>query len=44
MTLNTFHLAGHGGANVTLGIPWLKELMTSKSTKNPYLLIPIKNG
>jgi DNA-directed RNA polymerase I subunit RPA1 len=21
MTLNTFHLAGHGGANVTLGIP-----------------------
>ena len=23
MTLNTFHLAGHGGANVTLGIPRL---------------------
>lgn len=30
MTLNTFHLAGHGGVNVTLGIPRLKELMTSK--------------
>lgn len=26
MTLNTFHLAGHGGANVTLGIPRLKEI------------------
>ena len=21
MTLNTFHLAGHGGGNVTLGVP-----------------------
>lgn len=27
MTLNTFHLAGHGGANVTLGIPRLRELI-----------------
>lgn len=26
MTLNTFHLAGHGGANVTLGIPRLREV------------------
>ena len=41
MTLNTFHLAGHGGANVTLGIPRLKELMTAKTTKNPILLLPI---
>merc|ERR1719421_1357488 len=27
MTLNTFHLAGHGGANVTLGIPRLREIL-----------------
>lgn len=27
MTLNTFHLAGHGGANVTLGIPRLREII-----------------
>jgi DNA-directed RNA polymerase I subunit RPA1 len=27
MTLNTFHLAGHGGANLTLGIPRLRELL-----------------
>lgn len=32
MTLNTFHLAGHGGANMTLGVPRLKELLTSKNT------------
>lgn len=35
MTLNTFHLAGHGGANVTLGIPRLKEILSTKSTKTP---------
>ncbi len=40
MTLNTFHLAGHGGANVTLGIPRLKELMTNSSCKSPHLIIP----
>lgn len=27
MTLNTFHLAGHGGVNVTLGIPRLREII-----------------
>lgn len=27
MTLNTFHLAGFGGANVTLGIPRLREII-----------------
>lgn len=33
MTLNTFHLAGHGGANVTLGIPRLREIiMTAAKT------------
>ena len=26
MTLNTFHLAGHGAANMTLGVPRLKEI------------------
>ena len=43
MTLNTFHLAGHGGANVTLGIPRLREiLMTSeKNIKTPVMTIPI---
>jgi DNA-directed RNA polymerase I subunit RPA1 len=32
MTLNTFHLAGHGGANVTLGIPRLREILMTAST------------
>ena len=27
MTLNTFHLAGHGGANMTLGIPRINEIL-----------------
>ena len=27
MTLNTFHLAGVSSANVTLGVPRLKELL-----------------
>eukprot|EP01083_Nonionella_stella_P050855 135148_1 len=31
MTLNTFHLAGHGGANVTLGIPRLREIVMTAS-------------
>ena len=44
MTLNTFHLAGHGGANVTLGIPRLREiLMTSeKNIKTPIMILPLK--
>ena len=35
MTLNTFHLAGHGGANVTLGIPRLRGIimMAAKNLK-----------
>lgn len=43
MTLNTFHLAGHGGANVTLGIPRLREIImtASKSQKTPTMLVPI---
>ena len=31
MTLNTFHLAGHGGVNVTLGIPRLREIVMTAS-------------
>lgn len=30
MTLNTFHLSGHGGANITLGIPRLKEILMTR--------------
>ena len=45
MTLNTFHLAGNGAANVTLGIPRLREiLMTSeKNIKTPIMILPFKN-
>ena len=43
MTLNTFHFAGYGEMNVTLGIPRLREiLMTSKeSIKTPTMDIPV---
>jgi DNA-directed RNA polymerase I subunit RPA1 len=44
MTLNTFHLAGHGGANVTLGIPRLREIImtASKALKTPTMLVPLE--
>lgn len=36
MTLNTFHYAGVGSKNVTLGVPRLKEIINvSKSPKTP---------
>ena len=43
MTLNTFHLAGHGGANMTLGIPRLREiLMTSENNiQTPIMILPL---
>ena len=43
MTLNTFHLAGHGGANVTLGIPRLREILFKgpRKVKNPWMLLDI---
>jgi DNA-directed RNA polymerase I subunit RPA1 len=46
MTLNTFHLAGHGGGNVTLGIPRLREvIMTgSKLLKTPTMFLPLNAG
>ncbi|KAF9387865.1 hypothetical protein CPB97_001922 [Podila verticillata] len=33
MTLNTFHFAGFGAKNVTLGIPRLREIVMTASTK-----------
>ena len=46
MTLNTFHLAGHGGANVTLGIPRLREILmtASESIKTPSMTLFFKPG
>jgi len=46
MTLNTFHLAGHGGANVTLGIPRLREIVMTASANiaTPIMDIPVKPG
>ena len=43
MTLNTFHLAGHGGGNVTLGIPRLREIIMtgSKLLKTPTMFLPL---
>jgi DNA-directed RNA polymerase I subunit RPA1 len=44
MTLNTFHLAGHGGANVTLGIPRLREILmtASENLKTPLMILPVR--
>lgn len=44
MTLNTFHLAGYGGTNVTLGIPRLKEILVvaQKQPATPTMTIPLK--
>ena len=46
MTLNTFHLAGHGGANVTLGIPRMRELLMTASSniKTPSMTLPLRSG
>jgi len=46
MTLNTFHLAGHGGANVTLGIPRLREIlmMAPRNLKTPLITVPLKRN
>lgn len=43
MTLNTFHLAGVGGKNVTLGIPRLREIImvASKAIKTPIISLPL---
>ena len=41
MTLNTFHLAGSGVGNVTLGIPRLKEILmtTPYNIKTPIMTV-----
>lgn len=44
MTLNTFHFAGRGEMNVTLGIPRLREILmfATENIKTPSLDIPFK--
>lgn len=44
MTLNTFHFAGHGAANVTLGIPRLREIVmtASASIKTPTMKLEVQ--
>ncbi|XP_060077390.1 DNA-directed RNA polymerase I subunit RPA1-like [Ylistrum balloti] len=43
MTLNTFHFAGRGEMNVTLGIPRLREILmvASANIKTPSMDIPV---
>lgn len=45
MTLNTFHFAGRGEMNVTLGIPRLREILmlASKNIKTPSMDIPFRD-
>ncbi|XP_070692657.1 DNA-directed RNA polymerase I subunit RPA1 [Pempheris klunzingeri] len=46
MTLNTFHFAGRGEMNVTLGIPRLREILmvASSSIKTPMMSVPVLNN
>ncbi|KAK6941856.1 RNA polymerase Rpb1, domain 5 [Dillenia turbinata] len=46
MTLNTFHLAGRGEMNVTLGIPRLQEILMTASAniKTPIMTCPLREG
>lgn len=46
MTLNTFHFAGHGAANVTLGIPRLREIVmtASQNIQTPIMHLPLLEG
>ncbi|CAN6207284.1 unnamed protein product [Urochloa humidicola] len=46
MTLNTFHLAGRGEMNVTLGIPRLKEILMTASANigTPVMRCPMLEG
>ena len=45
MTLNTFHFAGFGAKNVTLGIPRLREIImtASSSIKTPLMKLPLEH-
>ena len=46
MTLNTFHFAGRGEMNVTLGIPRLREILMvgSRNIKTPAMDAPVRVG
>uniref|UniRef100_A0A5B7B2D8 DNA-directed RNA polymerase subunit n=1 Tax=Davidia involucrata TaxID=16924 RepID=A0A5B7B2D8_DAVIN len=46
MTLNTFHLAGRGEMNVTLGIPRLQEILMTASNDimTPIMTCPLLEG
>ncbi|RIA84105.1 DNA-directed RNA polymerase I complex large subunit Nuc1 [Glomus cerebriforme] len=45
MTLNTFHFAGFGAKNVTLGIPRLREIIMTASAdiKTPMMTLPLRS-
>ena len=44
MTLNTFHHAGRGEANVTLGIPRMREIImvASQHPSTPLMTLPMR--
>ncbi|CAB3992022.1 DNA-directed RNA polymerase I subunit RPA1, partial [Paramuricea clavata] len=46
MTLNTFHFAGRGEMNVTLGIPRMREILMTASAniKTPTMEVPLRSG
>lgn len=46
LRLNTFHLAGRGEMNVTLGIPRLQEILMTASIdiKTPVMTCPLHKG
>ena len=46
MTLNTFHLAGRGDVNVTMGIPRLRELLmfAKKDIETPSMVLRVKQN
>ncbi|ESW17626.1 hypothetical protein PHAVU_007G255400 [Phaseolus vulgaris] len=46
MTLNTFHLAGRGEMNVTLGIPRLQEIVmaAARDIKTPFMTCPLRSN
>ena len=46
MTLNTFHFAGRGDMNVTLGIPRLREILmvASNQIKTPSMQVPVRDS
>ncbi|CAM0876906.1 unnamed protein product [Alopecurus aequalis] len=46
MTLNTFHLAGRGDMNVTLGMPRIQEVLMKASANiaTPYMACPLRKN